>query len=203
MKMRYTDISGAILAGGKNSRMGYHKAFMKINSQRAIDLIITSLKRLFNEIIILTNDKNMFRELDDVRIVEDLIRERGPLGGIYTGLKAAVGKKVFFIACDMPFLHNGLIKRICKTSKKGNFDCVVPYAEERIEPLCAVYSKTALSMLKESLNTKDLSIRSFLEQCNCKYIEVKSDEKLSFFNINTIEDLERAKQYEDKIKNLA
>lgn len=203
MKIRYTDISGAILAGGKNSRMGRHKAFMKVNSQRAIDLIIDTLKSLFNEIIIVTNDNNIFREFNDLVIVEDVVRGHGPLGGIYTGLKAAASNMVFFIACDMPFLHNGLIKKICKSSMEGNFDCFVPYAEEGIEPLCAIYSKAVLPRLKKALSAKDLSIRSFLKQCNCKYIEVKPDEKPSFFNINTIEDLERAKQYEDKIKNLA
>ncbi|MFH1847664.1 MAG: molybdenum cofactor guanylyltransferase, partial [Candidatus Omnitrophota bacterium] len=106
------NIAGVILAGGKNTRMGTHKAFLRVDGVRIIDRILEVFKPLFDEILIVTDNKDNFTEFKDVKVVDDLVRERGPLGGIYTGLKMIAGGKAFFSACDMPFLHNGLVERL-------------------------------------------------------------------------------------------
>ena len=62
MKARFADISAVILAGGRNSRMGRHKAFITVNSKRIIDSIMEVLRGLFGEIVIVTNEKPMFSE---------------------------------------------------------------------------------------------------------------------------------------------
>jgi len=203
MKARFTAISAVVLAGGRSSRMGRHKAFITVNSKRIIDSIMEALKGLFGEIIIVTNEKPMFSEFENVILVEDLIKGCGPLGGIYTGLKTAINNKAFFAACDMPFLHNGLIERLSQAARQGDFDCVIPYTGKRIEPLHAVYHKRILSKLEASLNSGDLSIRGVLEQCHCKYVKAQEGEGESFFNLNTPEDVEWVEFYEGKIKGMA
>lgn len=203
MKARFADISAVILAGGRNSRMGRHKAFITVNSKRIIDSIMEVLRGLFGEIVIVTNEKPMFSEFEDVTLVEDIIKGCGPLGGIYTGLKTVTSDRAFFAACDMPFLHNGLIERLLHAARRGNFDCVIPYTDKRIEPLHALYFTRILSKLEASLDNRDLSIRGVLEKSHCEYVKAREGEGESFFNLNTPEDVEWVEFYEGKIKGMA
>ena len=126
--------------------------------------------------------------------MEDLVKECGPLGGIYTGLKKMSKESAFFIACDMPFLHNGLIEKILDATAEGDMqDAILPLVDGEIAPLCAVYSKKILLKIKIALKQKRLSIKDFLKDCHCKYIEVSKDERKAFLNINTPEDLSKVK----------
>ena len=191
--MRYRNVSGIILAGGKSRRMGVFKPFLLIEGRRMIDVIIDKLRPFFGEIMIVTDNKNKFLGFKDVRVVEDLVKECGPLGGIYTGLKEMSDESGFFIACDMPFLHNGLIERILDATVEGGRiqEVVLPLVEGKIEPLHSVYSKRILPKIKTALEQKRLSIKDFLKDCRCKYVEVREDERKSFANINTREDLKQ------------
>jgi molybdopterin-guanine dinucleotide biosynthesis protein A len=162
--MKY-NISGAILAGGKSSRMGINKAFLDVKGKRIIDRIIDLFSALFTEIIIVTENSHNFKEFRNAHIVEDIYKLQGPLGGIYTGLKESFTENVFFTACDMPFLHIGLISRLCVVADSGLYDCVIPCSSRGIEPLCGI----------------------------CKYLETSLEESISFYNINTKEDLEKIK----------
>ncbi len=194
--MRYRNISGIILAGGKSRRMGFFKPFLIVDGRRMIDVIIDKLKPFFGEIMIVTNRKDNFLNFKDVRVVEDLVKDCGPLGGIYTGLKKMSKERGFFVACDMPFLHNGLIKRILDTARSSREDAILPCAEGKIEPLHSVYSKIVLPKIKIAIEQKRLSMKDFLKDCRCKYVEVREDERKSFANINTREDL---KKYSDSL----
>jgi len=80
------EITGIILSGGKNSRMGVNKAFLELDGQRLIDKILDIYKNIFSEIIIVANDPLSYTEFSDTIIVTDIYKGKGPLGGIYTGL---------------------------------------------------------------------------------------------------------------------
>jgi molybdopterin-guanine dinucleotide biosynthesis protein A len=190
--MKY-NISGAILAGGKSSRMGINKAFLDVKGKRIIDRIIDLFSALFTEIIIVTENSHNFKEFRNAHIVEDIYKLQGPLGGIYTGLKESFTENVFFTACDMPFLHIGLISRLCVVADSGLYDCVIPCSSRGIEPLCGIYNKNILELLYASIVSKDLAVKSCLSKCRCKYLETSLEESISFYNINTKEDLEKNK----------
>ncbi|MBT9130721.1 MAG: putative molybdenum cofactor guanylyltransferase [candidate division WS2 bacterium] len=207
--MIYRDVAaGVVLAGGKSKRMGFPKELLTINGKRVISRILDVLKSFFEEILIVTNDKELFREFKEIKIVEDLVKGYGPLGGIYTGLKTITKQWGFFLAVDMPFLHNGLIKRIlslieaedstfvgattlkgshCNVSEKESVDCIVPCLNGGLEPLHALYSKTLLPKIEKTLKGKDFSVKHLFKNygCKCKYVDVGKEEKNSFLNINT------------------
>ena len=192
--MKEQSISAIILAGGKNTRfLGFNKALLKINEVRIIDLILKVLRSVFSQIIIITNRSSDFSEFKDIQIKKDLIKNRGPLGGIYTGLKAIDTEYAFFVACDMPFLNLSLIKRLLKISRDGNYDCIIPYTVAGIESLHGMYSKQILKKLESLLKTNtNLSVVKMLAHFNCKYVKIKKEELSSVLNINTITDLKKA-----------
>ena len=193
------DFSGIILAGGKSSRMGHPKAFLTVKGKRMIDIILEVFYSLFEEILIITDDQSQFKGFKGVKVIQDLVKDCGPLAGIYTGLKAISKDKAFFVACDMPFLHIGLINKLLDISRKGSYSCIIPYSNKGAEPLHAVYSKSILLELENSLGRGELSVKQFLRHCNCKYIKSQEEESSSFFNINTPEDLKEIEAYEAKI----
>jgi len=193
MAVKQKDISGAILAGGKSTRMGIPKCSLSVGGKRVLDSVLDVFGGFFDEILVVTDDANRFAKLPGVKVVEDVVPGCGPLGGIYTGLTYSSRERVFFAACDMPYLHIGFIKRLLAASLEGRFDCIIPRNDKGLEPLHAVYSRAILPEIKKSLERGRLSIAEAIAPCSCKFIEARPDELVSFFNINTPEDLKEMK----------
>ncbi len=198
-------INAIILAGGKNSRMKKAKAFCEINGRPVIEIIIGKLNGLFSKIIVVTNNTQGY-ERYDVMLVEDVVKNRGPLAGIYSGLSASDKPHNFVVGCDMPFLNVDLIRHM--TENTGENDVIVPRIKGFVEPLHGIYSRRCLPFIKKELDGNDAEVtgvKSFFSRVRVKYItedEVsRFDRKLgSFFSINTNEDLEKAKSLKTNYK---
>ena len=188
------DMTGIILAGGKNTRMGTNKAFLEIDGSRLIDKAINIYREIFSEIIIVTNDPLSYIEFTDVAIVTDIYKGKGPLGGIYTGLFYANNSYAFVAACDMPFLNEDFI--IYMTKQVGKYDIIVPELPEGFQPLYAIYSKNCLSHIKKLLIADKLKITGFYKDVRLlsipeeKIIPFNQDGRL-FLNVNTPEDMKK------------
>ncbi|MFQ5454786.1 MAG: molybdenum cofactor guanylyltransferase [Nitrospirota bacterium] len=187
-------ITGVILAGGKNKRIGRNKALLYIGNKRIIERILDVFETVFDDIVIIlsqfSTDIDIFKGYGK-RIVFDIFTEKGPLGGIYTGLYYSKTKNIFAVGCDMPFLNKDVI--IYLMNVISDYDTVVPYINDRLQPLHAVYSQDSLLYIKKLIERSDLSIHHLLSQLRTRI--VKEDELipvdsdlLSFFNINREED---------------
>jgi len=194
-------ISGIILSGGKSIRMGENKAFIKINGIPIIQRIYNLFRKLFEETIIVANEKELFHNFD-AKIYSDIIPQKGALGGLYTGLFFSSFKYSFCVACDMPFLNESLIKFLIKNI--GDYDVIVPQTKDGFHPLHAIYSKKCLQPIKKIIDENKYKIIDLYPMVNVKIIDEKEfsflDPKMeSFININTPEELEKIK----KLKLLA
>lgn len=187
----YKDYAGVILAGGKSSRIGSPKESLMYKKKKLYEIILEIFNSLFDEMLIVTDNQRRFPELEEVKIVEDLVKNKGPLVGIYTGLKSISKSKAFFVACDMPLLQPDLIKKILTASQEDDCECVVPCTSKGIEPLHAVYSNKIIPRIEHLLKGKDLSVRKLLNNCKCKYINLEKQDEPFLANINTLEDLKK------------
>jgi molybdenum cofactor guanylyltransferase len=187
-------ITGIILAGGKNSRMGTNKAFLEIDGTRLIDKTINIYREIFSEIIIVTNDPLSYVEFTDAAVVTDIYKGKGPLGGIYTGLFYSKNNYAFVTPCDMPYLNKDFIDYL--TAQAGKHDVIVPELPEGYQPLHAVYSRNCLPSIKRLLLMDKLKITGFYRDMRVLTISEEqmkpfnSDGQL-FHNLNTPEDLEK------------
>lgn len=187
--------SGIILAGGKGSRINKNKALITFpDGKPLIQRSIRVLKGLFTEILIVANQREPYENFG-LQVVEDLIKDSGPLGGIFTGLSYSTSHFNFVIGCDMPFPQPGLIRLLLE--KRGDYDVVIPEAAGEVEPLFAVYSKKCLPVILHRLHERDLKVRSILTELKVRKIEEKKIDRidprhLSFININTEADLKNA-----------
>ena len=184
-------ITGIILAGGKNLRMGKNKAFLEINGRRIVDRTKSLFLEIFDEVLLVTNAPLEYVDLN-LRTVADLIPDKGSLGGIYTGLFHSSLSRAFVAACDMPFLNQGLIRRLIQLAP--DYDIVIPKTEDGLQPLHAIYSQRCLPFMEELLRQDNLKIIDFFHKV--KKREVPPEEILpfdpqlsSFRNVNTPEDL--------------
>ena len=190
--------SGVILSGGLNTRFsGKNKAFTTIGGKRILDRIYCVFRELFEEIILVTNHPLQYLEWD-LNIVSDLFAIRSSLTGIHAGLFYATNPYAFCTACDTPFLQKALVE-IILDNIEANIDIVMPETSVGSEPLCAVYSKRCLKPAEEHLLRNKPKIQLALQKNRIKKIpekvlRTKDPELLSFFNINTPDDLARAEE---------
>ena len=193
MNKKEVTIGAAILTGGRGRRLGYPKELLSLNGRRVIERILEVLQIFFNEIHIVSNSSISSDRIGEIKVFPDLIPDCGPLGGIYTGLKMSSEDQVFFVGCDMPFLRPGLIEEEIKIARLNRYDCVIPSGPSGIEPLHSIYSRSVLPELEDVLRKKKLSIHQFCASLNSYYLQVDSGDLGSFFNINTMEDLDEAR----------
>ncbi len=197
IKKKYSNLAAAILAGGKNSRMaGENKALLKFKGEPLIKRTLRVLRGIFDEIILVTNSAKDFAPLEkEALIVSDILKDAGPLGGIHAGLTATGKDAVFFVACDMPFLHNDIILRELKYFHETPCDCLVPRIGSFLEPLCAIYKKDIKDRIALFLKkSSDRSVKSFLQTINTYYLDLSEDAihyRNMFINVNTPKELEK------------
>ncbi len=191
-------MTAVILAGGKSSRMGSNKAFLKLNGKTFIELQIELLRKMFDEIIISANSPSEYEYLN-LPILKDLYPDKGPLAGIYTSLINSNSFYTFMLACDMPFVDLKLIKHLQNLIQE--YDVVIPKSKKGLEPLHAFYSTNCIDPIKKELDANNLRIISFLPHVNVKIVELDSltvsdSFKNSIKNLNTRDEYEVARNDE-------
>ena len=172
-------------------RMGENKAFIQIEGVPIIQRIYDLFTELFQEVIIVTNQKELFSNFDS-KIYSDLIPNKGALGGLYTGIFFSSFRYSFCVACDMPFLKRPLIEYLMDTI--GDEDVIVPRTNDGLQPLHAIYSKDCLDSIRKIIREGKQKIIDLYPLVEVKIVEEDDFLQLdpgreSFINVNTPEEL--------------
>ncbi len=183
-------MNGIILAGGRSSRIGTDKAFIKFAGVPIIERTLSLFKSLFVKCLIVTNKPDNYSYLN-CPLVSDHYNNIGPLGGLHAGLFASDSHLNFVAACDMPLIDRELIKYLAGFT---NYDAVVPVVNGFPEPLLAVYSKKCLAAIEEMIKNRAYKISALYGRVATKFIEEKALREIdpglnSFSNINTVNEL--------------
>jgi len=181
--MKFTAI---ILAGGKSSRMGEDKGLMLFDDKPMIHHIINVAKPLVDEIIIVSNNKEY--EQFGYPVYEDLIKDKGPLAGIYTGLKYAKTAKNIVLSCDVPFVSEALIQLLLNNCE--TVDVVIPEKENRTHQLIGVYDKSCVPTFKNELDKDQRKLKLAIEELTYKVVDANHIDAQIFNNINSKDDIE-------------
>lgn len=188
-------ISGILLAGGMSERMGREKGVMKIGDLFLYQYPLKVLENLCDEIIISTC-KNFYKALD-FPIVCDELEGIGPIGGIYTSLKASSNDLNIVLSYDMPLVSTELLEYLI--TQVEDYDMIVPaLSPRRPEPLCAVYRKSMTGILKELVDQHIYAVHRAIPPARSKTIILKENMPFYrediFLNINQEEDLMKLPQ---------
>lgn len=191
---RVAGVSGAILAGGKSSRMGENKALLPWEGGTVIGSVASRLQSLFDHVLVVAADPSPYQFLG-LPSARDQRPGLGPLGGVEAALREAPDPRVFVVACDMPFLNPDLIRYMAWLPPA---QAVVPYLDGRPEPLHALYSKDALSHVRSLLAEGERRVHVLLERLEVRRVEEDevrrfADPERIFANLNRPEDYRRAR----------
>ncbi|KUO70327.1 MAG: hypothetical protein APF77_16660 [Clostridia bacterium BRH_c25] len=189
-----------ILAGGKSSRMGFDKQFLKLRDKYLIEMITEKLETVFNEIIIVTSRPEEYEKYG-FKLVEDEVKDFGPLAGIHIGLKNSGSMHNYIVACDMPFINLKYLDYMKELIElhECKVDGVITRLGEWIEPFNAFYSKSLIGRIEENMEKGKKQINLLLKDSDVLYISEAKAREFSpdwemFTNVNTIKDYERLRE---------
>lgn len=195
-------MNAIILAGGKSSRFGSDKALYKLEDKPMLLNIIEKLNPLFNKIYVVGNKKQ--HGLKDVEFLTDEIPNKGPLGGLYTGLKASNSNFNYLQACDMPFVCKDYLEYIQNyIHENKGYDAYIPERNGYLEPFVGIYRKKIQAEALDLINENKLNFDNLFDEINIKIIKEEEIKRIGdldriFFNINKKEDLNRYNKFRAK-----
>ena len=140
--------SAIILAGGRSRRLGDNKLMKTVGSRSLLEEVVACVDSLSDEIIVVTAEEQLIPRLasyPDLRVVTDIYPGKGPLIGIYTGLKVSAAFLNLVVAADMPFLNQPLLRYMLEVV--DGVDLVVPRIGGQVEPLHAVYTAGCIAAI--------------------------------------------------------
>jgi molybdopterin-guanine dinucleotide biosynthesis protein A len=190
--------TGIILAGGASSRMLEDKAFLRFGERTVIEIQLEQMEGLFEEVLVIANTERVERLAEVleglVRVVEEPVRGKGPLGGILSGLTVSSSEKNFVLACDIPYVKHDAIAYLLE--RLEGYDVAVPRTPEGLEPLHAAYNKRCAAIIEGQLGEGDLKVTDFYGKVKVNYIEydelaVFDSTGMLLTNVNSPEDVRR------------
>jgi molybdenum cofactor guanylyltransferase len=196
-QMTMPDNVGVILAGGRSSRMGANKAEMILEGEPLLVRVVRRLSPAVDDLLII-GPQSLESLAPQVRVIGDAVPAIGPLGGLYTALRSTTSARVVLAACDMPFIRSGLVRAMLTLAEEHQeVDAVVLRANERIQPLHAVYSRRCQPMVERALAAKDHSLHALLARLTIKEVDTETVRRedpdgLSAFNANTPDEWQHA-----------
>lgn len=193
MREKIIHIEAYILAGGKSSRMGTDKGLILFKGKPLIEKVIEQLQPLFKKIIIVSNNPEY--EKFGLEVIQDLIKDIGPAGGIYTALKHTKSDGILVVGCDMPFITNEAVQAILGNSV--NQQITLFLNQGKIQPLFGFYPRTCLQKWEQLIERGMIKLQEMVTHFNLLKIDFINDpavNDLLFTNINDRTDLDKALQ---------
>ena len=179
-------ITGIILAGGKSTRMGTDKGLISYKNKTFVEHIISAIQPFVDEIIIISN-LNSYDKFE-LKRYDDLIKNAGPLAGIYTGLYYSNTENNLVVSCDVPLISTEILELLIK-AQESQSDIIQILSKGKTMPLIALYKKCCETQFYKLLKNNERRLQVAVNQCKVKNITLSSQTELFTKNINTPEDL--------------
>ncbi|MBK7603860.1 MAG: molybdenum cofactor guanylyltransferase [Saprospiraceae bacterium] len=181
---------GIIICGGQSSRMGSDKSLLFWNGVPFYKHIEKILSKHCDQVFISCNESQ--KSNYDLPVIVDNYEQIGPMAGVLTSLESFPNCPIFTFPCDMPFIDQGIIKKMIG-GYNNTFDGVfIKDSKGQIEPLIAIYNPSIYSKLLAWYDSGNYSLKKFIESCNnVSYIKLGEQ---SLININTTKELDNLKR---------
>ncbi|NHW89201.1 MAG: molybdenum cofactor guanylyltransferase [Archaeoglobales archaeon] len=187
----------AILMGGMGKRIGMEKAEIRLCGRRLIEIAVEKFSE-YDPVFVCRDEFQAGRYAKEfgLKFVSDFYPGYGVLAGIHSAIKH--NGDTVITAIDMPFVKKSLLEFLFEKGKQIFCDALIP-KHEFPEPLLAFYSKNAIYEIEESIKRGEKRIISPLSRLRTVYFpaeELRKFDKhlISFFNINTVDDLKKAEE---------
>jgi molybdopterin-guanine dinucleotide biosynthesis protein A len=198
--MDYNSILGVVLAGGQSKRFGQDKSQVQLGSKILIDYILLEILNEFNEILIIANNDIKFFNSKKINKIEDYKKNLGPLGGVLSAMKwiKENNKKYKWISTfpsDTPFFKKKYLHDFLNNINEEQSKLFFIKSNDKRHNIFGLWSLELLNRLEDDLVTKgERKVEDWANKVGVKTINLEFKNNDPFFNINTKEDLEKAKE---------
>ncbi|RPG96970.1 MAG: molybdenum cofactor guanylyltransferase [Candidatus Pelagibacter sp. TMED239] len=201
--MDHSNILGTVLAGGKSQRFGEDKSQVKLDGKVLIDYILNEISDEFKEILIVSNNKIKFKNSDNISIIGDLKKDQGPLGGVLSAMKWIKEKNkdykwISTFPVDTPFFKKEILQNFLREINLEESNLFFIKSNNTRHNIFGIWSIDLMEKLEEDLNNGERKVELWANSVGVKVINMEFINEDPFFNINTKDDLEKAKE---KINN--
>jgi len=199
------NIIGIILAGGKSSRFGEDKSNIRLGNKTLLDHTIDKIEKEFNEVLIISNNKEYNFKNKKIHTVKDCIEgQLGPLVGILTAMKWVNENKknykwIASFPCDTPFFDNKLISKLKLKTKETSKKLIFLNSDKKRHNIFGLWSMDLIETLEKDIKNSFRKVEIWADKIGYESININTEKFDRFLNINTKEDLEKAKENIDKI----
>ena len=201
--MDHNNILGTVLAGGKSQRFGEDKSQVKLGDKLLIDYILSEVIEEFKEILVVSNSLIDFRKSEKITVIEDIKKNLGPLGGVLTAMKWVKDnnkdyKWISTFPADTPFFKRSILQKFLQDIQPEESKLFFIKSNNTRHNIFGLWSIDLMDKLEEDLNKGERKVEVWANSIGVKTINIEFQNEDPFFNINTKEDLEKAK---DRLKN--
>ena len=197
--MQHNNILGTVLAGGKSQRFGEDKSQVKLGDKLLIDYILSEIIDEFNEVLVVSNNLIKFKESEKISLIKDFRKDLGPLGGVLTAMKWVKDnnkdyKWISTFPVDTPFFKNQILKDFLNKINIDEGKLFFIKSNNTRHNIFGLWSIDLMDKLEEDLDKGERKVEVWANSIGVKNINMKFENKDPFFNINTKEDLKKAKE---------
>ena len=197
--MDHNNILGVVLAGGKSQRFGEDKSQVKLGDKLLIDYILSEIIDEFNEVLVVSNNLIDFKQSEKISLIKDFKKDLGPLGGVLTAMKWVKDNNkdyqwISTFPVDTPFFKNEILKDFLKRINIEEGKLFFINSNDTRHNIFGLWSLDLMDKLREDLDKGDRKVEVWANSIGVKNINMKYENKDPFFNINTKEDLKKAKE---------
>ena len=202
--MKEHNILGVILAGGKSSRFGSNKSLYNLSNNKLIDHTLHKVKKYFDEILSVSNDKELKIEDQKITIIQDCIDGYlGPLVGVLSAMKYANLSKtkrdwIITFPCDTPFFDEKIIEEMIKKTNTPQEKIYFIKDKKQRHNIFGAWSTELEKTLEQDIKNNFRKVDLWADKIGCSFIEKDIRNENEFLNINTKEDLEVAERIYNK-----
>ncbi len=198
--MSKNNILGVVLAGGKSKRFGDDKTVAKLGNKSLLDHTVEKIEKNFNEILIISNNETSVANKKNIFSTKDLIEGHlGPLVGVLSAMEWIEKNKknynwIATFPCDTPFFDENLIDKIKNCPTNSSKKLFFLKSGIRRHNIFGLWSLELKDILLEDINKGQRKVEEWANKIGSEIIEINDENDYNFLNINTKEDLEKAKK---------
>jgi molybdopterin-guanine dinucleotide biosynthesis protein A len=176
--------------------MGRDKALLLLDGEPLVARALRTLSGVCAEVAIGGGREELSRF---GRVIPDERAECGPLGGIVSALEQSRFEWNLFLAVDTPFVPLRALGRLLGRAAESTGVCVMAKAGGELQPLCAVYARRALPVLRDELDAGRWKVTKAIAAAGvCELVEF--EEADWFRNLNTPAEFAEAVGIKDPIE---
>ena len=198
--MEDNNILGVVLAGGKSKRFGEDKNHIKLGDKTLLEHVLSKIINKFEEILIVSSHNQEIKKLENVSIISDCFDDYGPLAGVLSSMKwiKENQKKYKWVATfpsDTPFFETSIIEEYKKRINTQDSSLYFIKSNNKRHNIFGLWSINLLEVLEDDLTNNNFrKVEDWANKIGVKTIDIEVKKFDPFFNINTKEDFEKAKE---------